>query len=179
MNIEITLGNKDGFKDSVKAIRDYAKQLERDAHLMTEAIALKLQLQAENNFQKAVYDMLIPEGGTTPKVKVTVKRNREFTVVIAEGQEAIFVEFGAGVYFNGGVGSSPHPKGAELGYTIGSYPTESKSGINQGRYDVWGFKNEDGEIRLTRGTKAQMPMYNAMKTIVSEIDSIARVVFKE
>ena len=184
MNINITLGEKNAFKEGSKSLREYAKQLERDANLMTETIAMKLQLQAESNFRQAVYDMIIPEGGgeavgTTPKVKVHIKRNREFTVVIAEGEEAIFVEFGAGVYYNGGVGSSPHPRGNDLGYTIGSYPTESKKGFNQGTLPVWGFKNEDGELKLTHGTKAQMPMYNAMKTIVSEIDSIARVVFKE
>lgn len=184
MNIEITLGDKSGFKEGSKALREYARQLEHDARLMTEAIAMKLQIYAQNNFKRAVYDMIIPEGGgdpvgSTPEVKVSVKHNREFSVVIASGEEAIFVEFGAGVYYNGGAGSSPHPRGSDLGYTIGSYPTESARGYNQGTLSIWGFKDENGQLKLTHGTKAQMPMYNAMKTIVSEIDSIARVVFEE
>lgn len=33
----------------------------------------------------------------------------------------LFIEFGAGIHYNGSAGSSPHPKGNEFGYTIGSY----------------------------------------------------------
>lgn len=41
--------------------------------------------------------------------------------LIVEGRELLFIEFGAGIHYNGSAGSSPHPKGNEFGYTIGSY----------------------------------------------------------
>ena len=91
-------------------------------------------------------------------------------MVIANGEDAVWVEFGAGVYHNGSVGSSPHPKGAELGMTIGSY------GNGRGSRRVWGYYDEGGLV-LTRGTPAQMPMYSAAKAVCEKIDEIARRVF--
>lgn len=80
------------------------------------------------------------------------------------------MEFGAGVYHNGSAGSSPHPKGSELGFTIGGY------GEGMGKRQTWGFY-EDSELRLTHGTPAIMPMYNALKTVCDEIAGIAKEVF--
>jgi hypothetical protein len=81
------------------------------------------------------------------------------------------VEFGAGVYHNGSVGSSPHPKGVELGYTIGSY------GKGYGKGRAWGYY-DNGELRITRGTPAKMPMYTATQSIINKAVSIAREVWK-
>ena len=48
---------------------------------------------------------------------------------------------------------------------------------SNGKLQTWGFY-EDGELRLTHGTPAIMPMYNAMKTICDETADIAKEVFK-
>ena len=81
------------------------------------------------------------------------------------------MEFGAGVYHNGSVGSSPHPLGLALGYTIGSY------GLGLGARNVWGFTDEYGDFHLTHGVPAQMPLYNAMMATMDEVEQIVREAF--
>jgi hypothetical protein len=128
-------------------------------------------INAESGFASAQYDDIIGEGPRKPNVTIHWGQSNNMYVVIADGEEAIFVEFGAGVFHNGAVGSSPHPLGSENGYTIGSY------GKGRGKQNAWGYIGEDGEVHITRGTRAQMPLYNATKSVISKIPQIAREVF--
>lgn len=91
--------------------------------------------------------------------------------LVTEGSELLFVEFGAGVYYNGSVGSSPHPKGGEFGYRIGYY------GKGHGKQKVWGYYDDGGELVLTHGVNATMPVYSAWKEMYMKLDEIAREVF--
>ena len=91
--------------------------------------------------------------------------------MIASGEDAIWAEFGAGVYHNGSAGASPHPKGSEFGFTIGGY------GYGQGKKAVWGFYEGD-ELMLTHGAPASMPMYRSVQWVCDEIYKIAKEVFK-
>ena len=116
-------------------------------------------------------DDLLKGGQRTAQVDVSIDQRDNITLVIARGEDAVWVEFGAGVHYNGSAGTSPHPKGSELGFTIGGY------GNGMGKKDVWGFY-EDGKLRLTHGAPATMPMYNAVKTVCDEIAEIAREVFQ-
>jgi hypothetical protein len=118
----------------------------------------------------AIVDDLLNGGTKTADVDVSVEVRDNISVVIAHCEDAIWVEFGAGVYHNGSAGSSPHPKGAELGFAIGGY------GKGMGNRTIWGYY-EDGELRLTHGTPSTMPMYNAVKTVSDGIVEIAREVF--
>lgn len=92
-------------------------------------------------------------------------------VLIIEGIDILFIEFGAGVYHNGSAGSSPHPKGQEFGYTIGSY------GKGQGKNDYWFYTAETGESVMSHGTEATMPVYSASVEIQRRIREIAKEVF--
>ena len=92
------------------------------------------------------------------------------TSEINRAMKELAVEFGAGVYHNGSPGSSPHPHGAELGMTIGGF------GKGNGKKEVWGFY-ENGELKLSRGTPARMPMALAITTVCNDIQSIAKEVF--
>lgn len=91
--------------------------------------------------------------------------------LIVEGKDLLFIEFGAGVSYNGAVGNSPHPKGKEFGFTIGSY------GKGYGSRKVWGYYAEGGELVLTRGVKATMPVYEAEMEIIKSVTNVARKVF--
>lgn len=84
------------------------------------------------------------------------------------GSEVLFVEFGAGVHFNGS--GSPNPYASTLGYEIGGY------GKHQGLNDFW-FYREDGELIKSHGTKATMPMYRAYEEICNSFLRIAEAVF--
>lgn len=155
----------------IKELEQYKQEIIRKTDLLREKVADRLAELAKSGFAGAVVDDLLRGGQRTAQVDVTIEDRENVTLVIANGEDAIWAEFGAGVHHNSSPGSSPHPKGSELGFTIGSY------GKGMGKKDTWGFY-EDGELRLTHGAPATMPMYNALKTVCDEISEIAREVFR-
>lgn len=156
---------------ALKELEQYKQDLIRKTEILRERIAERIADQSRSGFAGAIVDDLLKGGQRTAEVNVSVEVRENISVVIASGEDAIWAEFGAGVYHNGSAGSSPHPSGAELGFTIGGY------GKGMGKKETWGFY-EDGELRLTHGAPAVMPMYNAVKTVCAEIADIAREVFK-
>lgn len=169
--ITIDIFNPASIDAAVKEIRDYAEWVKRKTAELRERIAYFIAKDASAVFNTAVADDMIGEGAVIGSVNVVVEDNGNMTLVIANGDDAVFMEFGAGVYYNGGVGSSPNPLGAALGYTIGSY------GKGNGAKAVWGFKGEDGALHLTHGVPASMPLYRALQSVVNDIEQIAREVF--
>lgn len=163
--------SESGIEKAIQELLAYKQEIIRKTELLRQKVAARLADEARSGFNGAIVDDLT--GKNNPRladVNVTVDDRDNVSVVVAEGEDAVWVEFGAGVYHNGSVGSSPHPKGAELGFTIGGY------GKGNGKKEIWGFY-EDGELRLTHGTPARMPMSQAMNTIINDIVSIAREVF--
>lgn len=161
-------------RDIDKAMREleqYKQDIIRKTDLLRERVAERLAELSRDGFAGAVVDDLLKGGQRTAQVDVSIDQRDNITLVIARGEDAVWVEFGAGVHYNGSAGTSPHPKGSELGFTIGGY------GKGMGKKDVWGFY-EDGKLRLTHGAPATMPMYNAAKTVCDEIAEIAREVFQ-
>lgn len=163
--------SESGIEKAIQELLAYKQEIIRKTELLRQKVAARLADEARSGFNGAIVDYLT--GKNSPRladVNVTVDDRDNVSVVVAEGEDAVWVEFGAGVYHNGSVGSSPHPKGAELGFTIGGY------GKGNGKKEIWGFY-DDGELRLTHGTPARMPMSQAMNTIINDIVSIAREVF--
>ena len=155
---------------AIKELADYKQEFLKKVDLFREKVAERLADEAKKDFTGAVVDDLVRGGQRYAQVDVSVDNWGNITVVVASGEDAVWVEFGAGVYHNGSPGSSPHPHGAELGMTIGSF------GKGNGRRETWGFY-EDGELKLTRGTPARMPMARAVTTVCNEISQIAKEVF--
>ena len=116
---------------------------------------------------------VVPGNGIqpAPTIPLTIETTDEYTAVVA-GDVAVFIEFGAGVYHNGAAFSSPHPLGAGLGFTIGSYPPPPSKGIRK----AWGFYRGDTVI-ITHGTKSQKILYYAVRYAQAEVEDIARKVF--
>ena len=169
--VKFTLDAK-SISKAVKEIQEYKREVLRKTNELRKRIAERIAEDASSGFASAIVDDLLPNSGGArgANVSVEVSDSGNTTLVIANGQDAVWCEFGAGVYHNGSVGSSPHPKGAELGFTIGSY------GKGLGSKTVWGFY-EGGELRLTHGAPASMPMYTACQKACDEIANIAREVF--
>lgn len=155
---------------AMKELADYKQEILHKTELLREKVAERLADEAKNGFSGAVVDDLTRGGQRFAQVDVSVDNRGSVTVVVASGEDAVWVEFGAGVYHNGSPGSSPHPYGAELGMTIGGF------GKGNGKKEVWGFY-EDGELKLTRGTPARMPMALAVTTVCNDIQAIAKEVF--
>lgn len=137
-------------------------------------IAKEIAEQASANFENSVMDDVINGSPRKPDVTVDWTDDGKIAVVVANGEDAVWCEFGAGVYHNGSVGSSPNPYGNDLGFTIGSY------GKGRGQQKVWGYYTDPDSktgLVLTHGTPASMPMYNAAQEVLRKSVEIAREVF--
>ena len=157
----------------VKAIAEldeYKREIEQKTEQLRQRIGMLIAWSATHGFSTAIVDDIVGGEKRYANVDVSVNEAGDITVVMADGEDAVFVEFGAGVYNNGAVGTSPHPKGAELGFTIGSF------GDGNGAKNVWGFP-DGGSITLTHGTPAAMPMYRGVREACDQMAEIAREVF--
>lgn len=162
----------DNMTDAIQYVKMYTEDIERKCAQLRRKIAEKIAWKASQGFSTALADDILTGEKRYGNVSVSVEEQGNITVVIADGLDAVFIEFGAGVYYNGSVGSSPHPKGAELGLTIGSFDK------GNGAKNVWGFRDEgSGETHLTHGTPAAMPMYRGYREACKMVYDIAREVF--
>lgn len=157
---------------AIRELAEYKRDFLRKVDILRERIAERIANEAQTGFNGAVVDDLVNGGEKLANVNVSIGSSvgGSITVVIANGEDAVWVEFGTGVYHNSTAGSSPHPRGAELGFTIGGY------GKGLGKRQTWGYY-EDGELKLTRGTPARMPIERAFLSVCNEIPGIAREVF--
>ena len=176
-HIEIDVFDPSSISAAIAKLDDYSRWVQTKADELRERLGDMIRDKAQPVFNASVADNVfrVVDGSFVDetefgKVEVYVISSQDLTVVFADGEDAIFMEFGAGVYYNGAVGSSPNPWGANLGLTIGSY------GPN-GAKETWGYYGEDGELHLTHGTPASMPLYRAVQSVRQDIVQIAKEVF--
>lgn len=174
--IKIGLNTKD-LNRAIREVEKYKKDFLRKVDIFRDRIGKEVQELAQAGFNSAMIDDVLPGYGSSrsANVKVEFDSKGNITTIFTKDEDAIWVEFGAGVYHNGSLGSSPHPSGVKLGYTIGGF------GKGYGKGKVWGYySNPDDKtgLVLTHGTPATMPMYNAMKTVSAKVITIAREVWK-
>ena len=166
--ISFSLGEID---KAIRELKQYQRDFQKKVDTYRERITNEIALNALLNFGSAVIDDRLRGGPRKPNVTVSVVGWDNISVIVADGEDAVWCEFGAGVYHNGSAGSSPNPYGQELGFTIGSY------GKGHGKQTAWGYYDEDGQLVITRGTPASMPMYNAVQEVTKRAIEIAREVF--
>ena len=163
--ITIDLNNIDA---GIREVEQYRDEFEKKCGTLREMIADHICYKAGEGFGRATGNYIIR--GSAPVVNdvmVSVTHDNKLSIVIADGPEAVFIEFGAGVYFNGPAGDSPHPWGIENGYGIGTY------GQGKGVRNAW---NIDAKT-VTRGTPAEMPMYRGLEEALRMMDSFVKAVF--
>lgn len=156
-------------ENAIKQIEEYKRSLVLKTAQLLEELG-KIGIRTINQRMSSI------QGDSNPNHYAFVKMNSygSYTraTIILQGRDILFIEFGSGIHYNGAVGSSPHPKGQQMGYTIGSY------GKGQGANDSWVYFNEEhGRFETSQGTKAAMPMYNAEVEIRKAIKSVAKKVF--
>ena len=134
-------------------------------------IAEEISRQASELFAASIVDDVVRGEPRKADVAVSVDQRGNISVVVANGKDAVWCEFGSGVYHNGPAGSSPNPYGNDLGFTIGSY------GYGHGKQSAWGYYDEAGNLVITRGTPASMPMYHSAQIVLNKAIQIAREVF--
>ena len=160
-----------------RAINDVEKfetELQKKIDIFRKRIAEEIAGYASAYFENATMDDVVSGSPRKPDVSVDWYDNGKIAVVVANGEDAVWCEFGAGVYHNGSVGSSPNPYGNDLGFTIGSY------GKGRGKQQAWGYYTDPESktgLVITRGTPASMPMYNAAQEVLRKSVEIAREVW--
>ena len=169
MVITIDPLSEKSFNDASKQVYKYMNRLvDKNKEFVEELIKAGLTVIIDNLNGAGDSEAPAPDA---PQVHIDYSNGDITATLRLRGEDVMFVEFGAGVYYNGAAGSSPNPLGFDLGYTIGSY------GKGQGANEYWHYKNEQGNWRTSRGTEATMPMYKADTEIRQNFASIAKRVF--
>lgn len=144
-----------------REIERYKRWVEEKTKLLCEKLAIIGAHEASVRFASAIYD-----GDGAVSVEVAPIENG--WAITASGQAVAFIEFGAGVYHNPG---EPYPLPRPAGIVgIGEY------GKGMGKRQMWGYYDE-GQLVLTRGNPAAMPMWYASQEMEREVYRIAREVF--
>ena len=168
---------------AIKELNDYTKDFEQKCKELRKRVAEKIRWSAENGFSQAIVsDVILGDADLTNDVQVTVSHDESVSIVMASGTQAVFIEYGAGVYHNGGegmIGLSTHPwveDGTETRpFFIGMY------GDGKGAHNAWGYykngvKSQDNVV-VTRGTPAAMPMYRGYMEAINTIGELIQEVF--
>lgn len=158
--------------DAIKQIEDYRFSLDYKVdRFMQELYGLATAI-IEEYVGKAKGDPNLDRSYTADHDVKRTANTSEMTIKV-KGEDLVFIEFGAGIHYNGGpdaLGKSPHPKGMEFGFWIGSYSDLGGNGYSYGQYDQWfGYQ----------GTESTAPVYQAAKAIREQAGEIATRVFGE
>lgn len=165
--ISISLSEK-SIQNAIKELNQYKNDLKRKNDEFVKHLA-ELGIPIINqNIASAAGDS---DKSHNTYIKINSFGDYSQATLVCEGRDLLFIEFGSGVFYNGSAGTSPHPKGSELGYTIGSY------GKGQGKNDFWFYYADSGESVMSHGTESTMPVYKASIEIMQNIRRIAREVF--
>ena len=152
---------------AIQELAKYKKWVEKKTAELIERLAMVGIYEASVRFRGAWYD-----SDTGNDTQLSVEPIENGYKIIAEGAQVCFVEFGAGVYYNG---DEPYPDPPGRPSNIGKIGTY---GQGKGSRSSWGYYDSNGNLQITHGTPAAMPMYHAARKIERELLSIAREVFK-
>ena len=149
-------------REARKALSIYMNSLKYKTDKFLEELAYIGVKEASIRFTTAMYDGVNDSS-------VTMKPIEGGYCIVAEGKAVAFIEFGAGVYHNPG---EPYPNPRPNGIVgIGEY------GQGHGKRQAWGYRDESGELVVTRGNPAAMPMWYASEEVRSAIKEKFKEVF--
>lgn len=148
--------------DAIKQLQTYRNSMETWKNKLVRLLSEIGVREASVRFTTAMYD-----GNNDSSVNLKISKTG--CVIEAKGQAVAFIEFGSGVYHNPG---EPYPNPRPEGVVgIGEY------GKGYGKRQAWGFKDESGELVITHGNPAAMPMWYATEEMRSKLQQIAQEVF--
>lgn len=158
--ITMTLGAS-SIDKTIKELKAYEAWVKQKTAELTERLATIGAMEATVRFSRAYYD-------GNKDVSVSVEPIPNGWKIVASGESVFFIEMGSGVYYNG---SEPYPERPAGVAGIGEY------GHGKGKQNTWGYYDDSGDLVLTHGTPAAMPMLHASRVMEQEIRRIAREVF--
>ena len=142
-------------QDAINELKSYRNSLKDKTDKFLEELAYIGVKEASVRFTTAMYDGI-------NDVSVSLEPLWNGYRIVAEGKAVAFIEFGSGVYHNPG---EPYPNPRPNGIVgIGEY------GKGMGKRQAWGFRDESGELVVTRGNPAAMPMWYASEEMRKAIE---------
>lgn len=165
--ISISLSQK-SIQNAINEVRKYQREFIEKNELFVRRLAELGIPVIDQNIAAAQGDS---DKNHNTYIKINSFGSYSEVKLVVEGSELLYIEFGSGIHYNGSAGTSPHPKGEEFGYTIGSY------GKGQGSKDFWFYYADTGEAVMSHGTESTMPVYKASVEIIQNIRRVAREVF--
>ena len=171
MVLNINALSEKSLRDAAKQIERYTKRLETNNRTYVKEL-VKVGAEEAHKHLSGRGDSQPPRLNDNPHSYTGKGAGDARAAVRLIGEDAVFVEFGAGIFYNQTqAGSSPHPLGVELGYTIGSY------GQGNGTYDYWFYEKGD-QTYISFGTEATMPLWNAGVAGRQKYADVAKRVFR-
>ena len=155
-----------GINDAIAYLEDYKRQIIVNTQRLLDELAKIGIKEANVRFNEA-------KNETTDTSHAYVKSvsfdgNKVTMDICVTGDDLIFIEYGAGVHYNGNKGESAH-KGEKFRekypeFRIGKYGTNGEKEWSLGVNDYWYY---DG--KKSYGTKATMPVYGAYQAMAYEV----------
>ena len=176
--INVSLSS-DGIESAIREIKKYKSEIRGKMQQLITAMCKTGEEYAIANVTH------IDTGETVNSIHGYRKGNRG---VIVAGGQAIWLEFGTGVYWNGYPNNSPNPYGNDLGFKIGEFGDQH--GLDQG----WFFPTTDPRYEIvkhtangdvgtgygyTHGIKADMFMFKTIKELQRRAPELAKDVFSK
>lgn len=136
---------------AIKELQDYRKGLEDKIRQFVESLAndgvevAKAWIMAsQGNSEKPTVSLQVNPAGDITRAQITMT-----------GKDVLFVEFGAGIHYNGN--DTPHA--AKFGYGVGTYNPSSDNAFNPDGWYYW-----TGTERVhSYGTEGTYPLYHAVE----------------
>lgn len=158
--ISIKLDSK-SIDNAIKQVNDYKNGLRYKTDLLVRELA-------RIGKETATPAFISPAGENDPAVVYVELQGEAKAAVIADGESAVFVEFGAGV------GVNEHPQANEFGFHDGSYSESVTAQYYLSGYDHWIY-NGTWYTMIPAGKG----MWEASKAMREAIEPTARKVFGE
>lgn len=157
----------DSIQNAIDELKAYRKSIYDKLEDLMNALLQDGSIEAMTRLGTTVGD------STNAVIEKTVpikSGDKVVATICLVGKDCLFVEFGAGIYYNNG---NAHPYAAEFGYGVGTYPSEHppNRAIHPG---YWWYKGADGAKHLSLGTQASMPIYYASEHMRN--NAVARAV---
>ena len=176
MVININPLSSKSVEDAIRKIEEYQNSLEYKVQRFMQELYGVAVAEIDRRVSMAKGDS---DKSYTPDHEVSVSGTTSEMIIKVKGKDLVFIEFGAGRYYNGGpgiVGDSPHPLGMELGFWIGSWKAQPDypRKYSAGQFDWW-----HTPYGISYGTESTAPVYSAAQVIRERAGEIATRVFGE
>ena len=173
--ISMSLSQK-SIQNAINELRNYQSELKRKTELLVKKLAEVGITVAQTYINESPLGKYI-----TVKTNIMPEKAGCRAVLIATGKifehegyapfsSLLAVEFGAGIHYN----PVPNPKAEELGFGVGTFPNQTHAFDENG----WWWMDLDGEWHHSYGFEPTQPMYHAWLEMYSQIEQIAKKVFR-